>query len=67
MNVLEAIESRRSIRRFTQQEIPGGVLEKLIEVSRLYASGRNFQPIRFALVAKKGNTQRVFPLLKWAG
>ena len=67
MNILEAIESRRSIRRFTQQEIPRGVLEKLIEVSRLYASGRNFQPIRFALVAKKGNTQRVFPLLKWAG
>ena len=67
MNVIEAIESRRSIRRFTQQEIPRGVLEKLIEVSRLYASGRNLQPIRFGLVAKKENTDRVFPLLKWAG
>ena len=67
MNVLEAIESRRSIRRFTQQPISVEILEKLIEVSRLYASGRNFQPIRFGIVAKKENTDKVFPLLKWAG
>ena len=67
MNILEAIESRRSIRRFTQQEIPAEALNKLVELGRLYASGRNLQPIRFALVAKKENTDRVFPLLKWAG
>ena len=67
MNVLEAIESRRSIRRFTQDPIPGEILDKIIEVSRLYASGRNLQPIRFGLVAKKENTDRLFPLLKWAG
>ena len=67
MNVLEAIESRRSIRRFTQQPIPGEILDKIIEVSRLYAPARNVQTIRFALVAKKENTDRVFPLLKWAG
>lgn len=67
MNVLQAIESRRSIRRFTQQPIDKEILHKLIDVSRLYASGRNFQPIRFGLIAKKENTDRVFPLLKWAG
>lgn len=67
MNVIEAIESRRSVRRFTPEMIPAEVLQKLVEVSRLYASGRNLQPIRFALVAKKENTDRLFPLLKWAG
>lgn len=67
MNVLKAIESRRSIRRFTQQPVAAEALKRLVEVSRLYASGRNAQPIRFALVAKKENTDRVFPLLKWAG
>lgn len=67
MNVLEAIESRRSIRRFTQQPIPGEILDKIIEVSRLYAPARNVQTIRFALVAKKENTDRVFSFLKWAG
>lgn len=67
MNILEAIESRRSIWRFTQQPIDGAALEKMIEVSRLYAPARNVQTIRFALVAKKENTDRVFPLLKWAG
>lgn len=67
MNVLEAIESRRSIRRFTQQPIDGEFLDKIIEVSRLYAPARNVQTVRFALVAKKENTDRVFPLLKWAG
>ena len=67
MNVIEAIESRRSIRRFTQQPVAAEILEQLVEVGRLYASGRNLQPIRFGLVAKKENTDRVFPLLKWAG
>ena len=67
MQVLEAIESRRSIRRFTQQPIPGEILDKLIEVSRLYAPARNVQTVRFARVAKRENTDRVFPLLKWAG
>lgn len=67
MNILEAIESRRSIRRFSQKPVSGEILKKLVEVSRLYASGRNFQPIRFAVVAKKENMEQVFPLLKWAG
>ena len=67
MNVIEAIESRRSIRRFTQQPISREILEKLVEVSRLYASGRNFQPIRFGIVSQKENTDKLFPLLKWAG
>ena len=67
MTVLDAIESRRSIRRFTQTPIPKEVLEKLVEVGRLYASGRNLQPIRFGLITKKENTRQVFPLLKWAG
>ena len=67
MNVMEAIESRRSIRRFTQQPISREILEKLVEVSRLYASGRNFQPIRFGIVSQKENTDKLFPLLKWAG
>lgn len=67
MNVLEAIESRRSIRRFTREPVSREILEKLVEVSRLYASGRNFQPIRFGIVSRKENTDRVFPLLKWAG
>ena len=67
MNILEAIESRRSIRRFAEKPIPAEALERLVEVSRLYASGRNLQPIRFAIVAEKENTDRLFPLLKWAG
>ena len=67
MTVLDAIESRRSIRRFTQTPIDSSLLNKILHVSRLYASGRNLQPIRFGLIARKENTDRVFPLLKWAG
>ena len=67
MQVIEAIESRRSIRRFTQQPVDRKILERLVEASRLYASGRNLQPIRFGIVAKKENTDKLFPLLKWAG
>ena len=44
MDVLEAIESRKSIRAFTDQSVPLDVVKQLIELSQRAPSGTNTQP-----------------------
>ena len=66
MQVFEAIGSRRSIRRFLPRQIPAETLKQLVELGRLYASGGNRQPLRFAILAEKEARQQLFATLKWA-
>ena len=66
MNTLDAMLARRSIRKFLPREIPRDVLLKITEVSRLYPSGGNLQPVRFAIVASPALREQVFADLKWA-
>lgn len=66
MQVQDAIVSRRSIRRFLPKEIAPGALEQLVQLGRLYASGGNRQPLRFAILAEKEARQQLFATLKWA-
>ena len=44
MDVEEAIRSRRSIRAFTDQEVPREKIEKILEISQRAPSGTNTQP-----------------------
>ncbi|MAZ02761.1 MAG: hypothetical protein CMN56_06450 [Sneathiella sp.] len=44
MHVEEAIRSRRSIRAFTDQEVPREKIEKILEISQRAPSGTNTQP-----------------------
>ncbi|MDE6010562.1 MAG: nitroreductase family protein [Muribaculaceae bacterium] len=58
----------RSIRRFREGEtVADATLEKLVELTRYCASGRNAQPLRYRLVTSQEMREKVFPLLKWAG
>lgn len=66
MDILTAIEDRRSIRLFQPKDIPEDVLKELIRLGRLYLSGANLQPIRFALICRPENREAVFSMLKWA-
>jgi len=50
MELLEAIESRRSIRKFKSDAIPNEHIEKLIEAGRLAPSGTNIQPTRYVVI-----------------
>jgi len=50
MNVKEAIETRRSIRKFKETPLEEGVLLELLEAARLAPSGTNIQPWRFIAV-----------------
>ncbi len=66
MDVCTAIRSRRTIRRYKRQPVAVQVLQELVELGRLYASGANLQPIRFAIVSQEENVHQVFSQLAWA-
>lgn len=66
MEICQAIRARRSIRRFLPREVPKEVLTELAELSRLYASGGNMQPMKLAVVQQENHRDTVFSCLKWA-
>ena len=66
METLDAMLQRRSIRKFRPEPIPASYLKQIIEISRLYPSGGNLQPIRFAVITRKDLLDGVFADLKWA-
>jgi nitroreductase len=50
MDVLEAIKTRRSIRKYKREPIPDEDLQTLMEAARLAPSADNRQPWRFVIV-----------------
>lgn len=66
MNTLDAMALRRTIRKFRPEPVSADCLKEMIEVARLYPSGGNKQPIRFAVITAKELTDAVFADLGWA-
>jgi nitroreductase len=66
MDIQTAIKQRRTIRRFQDKTVDEEVLKELVSLSRLYASGGNLQPIRYAVITKSELLNSVFETLKWA-
>lgn len=56
MNTREAIEERRSIRRFKDAPIPRETLREILHAATLAPSGKNSQPWRFVVV--EGDTRQ---------
>ena len=50
LSTWEAIQARRSIRKFTPDPVPEEMVDQLIEAARLAPSGSNRQPWRFLVV-----------------
>jgi nitroreductase len=50
MNLYDLIKKRRSVRNFKDQEIPGHVIEELLDAANNAPSGGNIQPISIILV-----------------
>ena len=53
MEIIEAIRSRRSIRSFKTDPVPGEVLRDLMKVCRWAPSASNIQPWEFAVLGGK--------------
>lgn len=50
MDVKQAIEARRSIRRFKPDALPRELIEQILDAARLAPSGKNNQPWQFVVV-----------------
>ncbi|WP_027364260.1 nitroreductase family protein [Desulfotruncus alcoholivorax] len=50
MELKQAIEQRRSIRKYKTDPLTAGCIEELLEAARLAPSGTNIQPWRFVVV-----------------
>ena len=65
---MKEIEDRRSIRKYTGQEIDGKTLTQLLESARLAPSGSNSQPWHFLVITDKemqGNVVKASHDQKW--
>ncbi len=59
MDVLEAIERRRSVRAFTSEEVSDKDVERLIEAARCAPSAGNIQPWEFVIVTNPETKRRL--------
>lgn len=66
MEVIEAIQQRRSIRRFSRCPVERELLEEMAEAARLSPTGMNLQPLCFAVVSKLALCDAIFPHTRWA-
>ena len=67
MDVKTALLKRRTIRKFTQEQIQKQDLLDLVEYARLAAYPANLQPLKFAIISSKEICDKIFPSTKWAG
>lgn len=66
MDIQTAINSRRTIRRFRNQPVSRELVTHLVDLSRMYASGGNLQPIRYLAVLDQPYLDQTFETLRWA-
>lgn len=67
MTLYELIKSRRTIRKFSQKTLCTEQLARYIDAARVAPSGANMQPLKYIAVTSAEMTQKIFPLVKWAG
>lgn len=59
MNTIEAIEARRSIRRFKSEDLPEEALRKILIAASKAPSGKNRQPWRFFVIREDRRAEMV--------
>ncbi len=59
MDAMEAITSRRSVRKFKPDPVPADVLKKVVDAGRLAPTAHNDQPWEFVVVTDAAVRQRL--------
>ncbi len=67
MNVLEAIRSRCSVRKFKPEMIPDEALQKILEAARWAPSPFNTQPWEFIIIKDKETLKAISKYARYAG
>lgn len=65
MDALEAIRTRRSIRKYTGELVPRNDLEMIVDAGRLAASGDNRQPWDFIVITDRQMIDRLKVASQW--
>jgi len=65
MEAFEAIQKRRSVRKFTGAIVPREDLEKIVDAGRLAATGSNQQPWEFIVVTDREMIDKLSVVGKW--
>lgn len=64
MNTIAAIAQRRSIRRYTGEQIPRAAMEQIIQAAIDAPSAKNGQPWRFVIVTAEGDRSRMIGAMR---
>lgn len=67
MTIHEAIHARRTVRKFRQEPLTAQQLQRYVDAARVAPSGMNLQPLKYVAINSPEMTEKVFPMLKWAG
>ena len=67
METWEAIRSRRNVRLFTDQPIPGDHLDEILEAGRRAPSSQNWQPWDFVVVTERSRLVELSSVAPGAG
>ncbi|MDP6417240.1 MAG: nitroreductase family protein, partial [Gammaproteobacteria bacterium] len=59
LSLWEAIQSRRSIRRYASDDVPDKLIGQILEAARLAPSGGNSQPWRFIVVRDEKDRKEI--------
>lgn len=62
MDCIQAIEVRRSVRKYKSEDIPDETIKKVLNSGRLAPSGGNMQPWEFILVKDKNTIEKIVEL-----
>lgn len=65
--IYEKITKRRTIRKYSEEPVPKGVLIKCVDAARLSPSGMNRQPLKYIIVNEDKLLTQVFSTTSWAG
>jgi len=66
--IADLVHANRSCRRFYENHlVDGRVLEELVDLARLSASGANLQPLKYILACQPRINAEIFSCLSWAG
>lgn len=67
MDTYDAIEKRRSIRRFKRVGVSLDILKKCVNAARLAPSAANLQPLHYVIINDDNLVTEIFSFIKWAG
>jgi nitroreductase len=67
MNVSDAIRTKRAIRRFQEQPLPAGTVQKILNAGRRSQSSKNNQPWQFIAIQDKAILQALSATGTYAG